>query len=66
MIDQPRIYLAYLLDQEAKAAEDPSSAQFLKLLVKYIRREASVTGVTTTFMHPGYRVTEVSLVETHN
>lgn len=66
MIDQPRIYLAYLLDEEAKHAEDPSSAHFLKLLAKYIRNEAGVTGMTTTFMHPGYRVTEVSLIETHN
>lgn len=66
MIDQTKIYLAYLLDDEAKRAEDPSSEHFLKLVAKYIRKQVGITAMTTTFMHPGYKVTEVSLIETNN
>lgn len=66
MIDQPRFYLAYLLDEEAKAAEDPSSEYFLKLMAKYIRKEVGVTAMSTTYTSPGYKVTEVSLIETNH
>lgn len=66
MIDQTKIYLAYLLDEEAKTAEDPSAQYFLKLTARFIRKEVVVAGVATTFMYPGYKTTEVSLIETNH
>lgn len=66
MTDQSTIYLSYLLDEQAKVMEDPSSKYFLHLAAKYIRKEAALTEISATFMYPGYKVTQVSIIETNN
>lgn len=66
ILNQDKAYLAYLLEEKAKVSVDPSSEYFLRLVSKYIQGNIGITGVTTTFMHPGYKVIEVSLIETGN
>ena len=66
ILNQDKAYLAYLLEEQAKVSGDPSSGYFLRQVAKFIQGKVGITGMSTTFMHPGYKVIEVSLIETGN